>query len=102
MLAFNDIIRSQNLTELPIKGRKYTWSNMQDDPLLEQLDWFFTSLHWTTAYPATLVTAQGKPLSDHCPCVVSIQTSIPGSNLFWFEHFGAAHPGFHKVVTNSW
>jgi exonuclease III len=36
MLLFNDFIRAQNLTELPIKGRKYTWSNMQDDPLLEQ------------------------------------------------------------------
>jgi hypothetical protein len=41
MFIFNDIIREQNLTELPIKGRRYTWSNMQDDPLLEQLDWFF-------------------------------------------------------------
>ena len=40
MLIFNDFIREQHLTELPIKGRKYTWSNMQQDPLLEQLDWF--------------------------------------------------------------
>jgi hypothetical protein len=38
MLLFNDFIRQQNLIELPIQGRKYTWSNMQDDPLLEQLD----------------------------------------------------------------
>jgi hypothetical protein len=41
MLIFNDVSRTQNLTELSIKGRKYTWSNMQEDPLLEQLDWFF-------------------------------------------------------------
>jgi hypothetical protein len=27
--------------ELPLKGRAYTWSNMQENPLLEQLDWFF-------------------------------------------------------------
>jgi exonuclease III len=60
MLTFNDIIRTQNLTELPIKGRKYTWSNMQDDPLLEQLDWFFTSPHWTSVYPVTTVITQGK------------------------------------------
>jgi hypothetical protein len=38
MLLFNDFIRGQNLTELPIKGRKFSWSNMQEDPLLEQLD----------------------------------------------------------------
>lgn len=34
------------LLELPIKGRSYTWSNMQENPLLEQLDWFFTSTTW--------------------------------------------------------
>jgi len=45
MLTFNDIIRKHKLVELPIKGRLYTWSNMQQDPLLEQLDWFFTSIH---------------------------------------------------------
>jgi hypothetical protein len=72
MLLFNDFIRAQNLTELPIKGSKYTWSNMQDDPFLEQLDWFFTSLHWTTSYPLTMVTPQGKPTSDHTPWVVTI------------------------------
>ena len=38
MLLFNEIIRAQSLMELPVKGRTYTWSNMQDDPLLEQLD----------------------------------------------------------------
>ena len=38
ILLFNDIIRAQALIELPLKGRSYTWSNMQDDPLLEQLD----------------------------------------------------------------
>uniref|UniRef100_A0A453BG26 Uncharacterized protein n=2 Tax=Aegilops tauschii subsp. strangulata TaxID=200361 RepID=A0A453BG26_AEGTS len=41
---FNEIIGHLGLLELPIKGRSYTWSNMQDTPLLEQLDWFFTSV----------------------------------------------------------
>jgi hypothetical protein len=102
MLIFNDVIRTQNLTELPIKGRKYTWSNMQEDPLLEQLDWFFTFVHWTTSYPATIVTPQRKPTSDHTPCLVSIQTDIPGSRIFRFESFWAAHPGFKQIVTQSW
>ena len=43
MLLFNEIIWAQSLMELPVKGGAYTWSNMQDDPLLEQLDWFFSS-----------------------------------------------------------
>ena len=36
MFIFNEIIRHLGLLELPIKGRSYTWSNMQDNPLLEQ------------------------------------------------------------------
>jgi exonuclease III len=90
MLLFNDLIRSQNLTEIPIKGRSFTWSNMQLDPLLEQLDWFFTSLHWSISYPNTVVNPQGKPTSDHTPCVASIQTSIPACKLFRFESFWTA------------
>lgn len=42
-LIFNDAIGHLGLVELPLKGRAFTWSNMQSNPLLEQLDWFFTS-----------------------------------------------------------
>ena len=38
MFIFNEIIGHLGLLELPLKGRQYTWSNMQNDPLLEQLD----------------------------------------------------------------
>jgi hypothetical protein len=36
--TFNEIISYLGLIELPIKGRAYTWSNMQADPLMVQLD----------------------------------------------------------------
>ena len=39
-LIFNDAIGHLGLVELPLKGRDFTWSNMQSEPLLEQLDWF--------------------------------------------------------------
>ena len=32
MFTFNDFIREQCLTDLPIKGRNFTWSNMQQTP----------------------------------------------------------------------
>lgn len=99
---FNDIIRKQSLIELPIKGRSYTWSNMQQDPLLEQLDWFFTSLHWTNVYPNTMVKPLGKPVSDHIPCIISIQTCIPHSKVFRFEPFWILHPGFMDLIQDVW
>uniref|UniRef100_A0A453P9U5 Uncharacterized protein n=1 Tax=Aegilops tauschii subsp. strangulata TaxID=200361 RepID=A0A453P9U5_AEGTS len=55
IFIFNEVIGHLGLLELPIKGRSYTWSNMQDNPLLEQLDSFFTSANWITCYPSTQV-----------------------------------------------
>jgi exonuclease III len=46
MFIFNEIIGHLGLLELPLKGRSFTWSNMQSVPLLERLDWFFTSVNW--------------------------------------------------------
>ena len=65
---FNEAIGESGLIELPLKGRAFTWSNMQQNPLLEQLDWFFTSVNWTTSYPNTEVLPVAKPISDHIPC----------------------------------
>ena len=38
MFIFNEVIGHLGLIELPLKGRKYTWTNMQTVPLLEQID----------------------------------------------------------------
>jgi hypothetical protein len=43
MFFFHEVIDHLGLLELLLKGRKYTWLNKQRSPLLEQLDWFFTS-----------------------------------------------------------
>jgi len=43
MLLFNDAISSLGLIELPLYGKKFTWTNKQPSPLMERLDWFFTS-----------------------------------------------------------
>lgn len=96
-LLFNDIIGHLGLVELPLKGRAFTWSNMQQDPLLEQLDWFFTSVNWTTSYPNTMVLPLAKITSHHIPCKVLIDTNIPRSNLFRLENFWPQHPGFYEA-----
>ena len=86
-LIFNDVIGHLGLVELPLKGRAYTWSSMQQDPLLEQLDWFFTSVNWTLPFPNTLVLPLARITSDHIPCKVVIGTIIAKINIFRFENF---------------
>lgn len=58
---FNDVIDHLGLVELPLKGRPFTQSNMQNEPLLEQLDWFFTSVNQTADFPNTMVTPLARP-----------------------------------------
>ena len=38
MFMFNDAISALGLIEIVLQGRKYTWSNMQPNPLLQKLD----------------------------------------------------------------
>lgn len=84
IFKFNEIA----LLEIPIKGRRYTWSNMQNQPLLEQLDfYFFSSVEWISVFPNTLVNPLAHPISDHVPCVHSVQTAIPKCKLLRFESF---------------
>jgi hypothetical protein len=43
MLSFNATLSNLRLEELKLFGNKYTWTNKQESPLLERLDWFFAS-----------------------------------------------------------
>jgi hypothetical protein len=43
MNLFNEAISDLDLIDIPFSGRNYTWSNMQEDPLLVKLDWILTS-----------------------------------------------------------
>jgi hypothetical protein len=75
---------------------------MQSEPLLEQLDWFYTSVNWTSSYPNTLVHPLAKTTSDHVPCSVIIETVIPSAHIFRFEFFWVDHPGFMECVAQTW
>jgi hypothetical protein len=101
-IIFNDIIGPLGIEELPLKGRSYSWSNMQQDPLLVQLDWFFTSVIWLHSYPKREVLPLAKITSDHIPCKVSIGTSISRYRIFKFENFWPEHPSFLETVQVGW
>jgi hypothetical protein len=64
MFLFNEAISALGLVEIPLQGRKCTWSNKQTPPLLERLDWFFTSQSWTNIYPGTSASSLVMETSD--------------------------------------
>ena len=75
---------------------------MQDNPPLEQLDRFFTSVDWISDYPMTELLPLTRTTSNHVPCVVSTKTSIPKSNLFRFGNFWLELERFMDCVELSW
>lgn len=87
MFLFNEAISQHDLVEIPLKRRSYTWSNMQDAPLLEKLDWCFTSEAQTLTYPSTFDVPLARTISDHVPVVIKIGTSIQKPHTFRFKNY---------------
>lgn len=102
MFLFNEAMNSQALVEIPLKGKNFTWSNMQEAPLLEKLDWCFTSEAWTLSFPSTMAIPLAKTTLDHIPILIKIGTTIPKAQLFRFENFWLQHPQFKEVVKQIW
>jgi hypothetical protein len=76
--------------------------HMQSYPLLEQLNWLFTSPNWTLDHLHTEVLSLAKITLDHIPCKIAIDTRIPTSNIFSFENFWAEHSDFLFIVQRSY
>jgi hypothetical protein len=88
MFAFNSAISKLSLMELPLKGCKFTWTNKQEDPLLERLDWFFCSNAWMDSFPNSWATGLSRDISDHTPCLISATTRVPKPHIFRFRTSG--------------
>lgn len=85
---FNEVISALSLVDLPLQGRRYTWSNKQQPPLLEKLDWFFTSSSWTLSFSNTFVWPMTMDTFDHVPCIIKIDTHIPSAKILRFKTIG--------------
>lgn len=75
---------------------------MQDQPLLEQIDWFFSSVKWISIFPNTMVKPMARPILDHVHRVLSVQITIPRSKIFRFKSFWPSNLGFFEIVQASW
>jgi hypothetical protein len=75
---------------------------MQDNPLLEKLDWFFTSPAWTLSYPNTMALPLAMTTSDHVPCLIHIHNFMPKSTIFRFENWWMDNEGFLPLVESIW
>ena len=87
MGGFRRFINDLALKEIPLHGRKYTWSNQQNSPTLVKLDRVLCSVDWEEKFPNCLFQSMASDDSDHCPLLLGLQGNRPGRPRFHFESF---------------
>lgn len=64
-----DFGNRMELLDLPMLGRKFTWTNFQDHAVHSRLDRFLISQQWLSKF-RVLQWGIHRPISDHCPIVL--------------------------------
>jgi len=101
MGRFRRLISDLELRDLPLLGRKYTWSNQQDVPTLVKLDRIICSSDWEQIFPNCLLQSCASEGSDHCP-LLGLNDVHPGKARFHFESFWTSLDGFQDDVAEAW
>lgn len=99
---FRRFINEMELKEVPLIGRRYTWSNERDSPTLVKLDRVLCTTTWEDLYPDCVFQSHATEMSDHCPLLLGLKDKVAGKRRFHFESFWLRLPGFMETVQQSW
>ena len=104
MGRFRRWVNDMAVTELPLHGRKYTWSSSStsDSPTLVRLHRVFCSLEWEELFPDYLLQSCASGDSDHCSLLLGLQDSPASKRRFHFEAFWPSLDGFMETVEAAW
>jgi hypothetical protein len=97
-VIFNAIIEHNNLMELHLGNRQFTWSNDHENPIYEKLDRFLATTEWMDVYPLVQVTALTRYQSDHTPLLLDTGDRIQRNSQFKMELCWLAREDIHSVV----
>lgn len=102
MMRFRAVVKQLQLINMPLQGRRYTWTREGPMSTSVRLDRFLMSMHWESMYPNTVQRAGYNPVSDHCPIVCTSQTKFPTSNIFRIENSWLKLNQFQDLVQRVW
>ena len=102
MGRFRRFLDEVEVKEIPLMGRKYTWSNERRSPTLVRLDRAFCCLGWESIFPDSVLQSSTAGVSDHCPLILGLKVSTSGKRRFHFESFWTKVPGFLDAVKQNW
>ena len=102
MGRFRRALDDMALKELPLSGRKFTWSSGGVSPTLTKLDRVFATVDWEDSFPSCLLQSIASLDSDHCPLILGLNDLLPGKGRFLFASFWPQLDGFQEVVSQAW
>jgi hypothetical protein len=102
MGRFRRMIDDLGLKDIPLHGRKFTWSNHHTNPTLVHLDRALCTVDWENLYPNVLLQSVASEDSDNCPLLLGLNDIKLGKKRFHFEVFWPKIEGFLEAVEQAW
>ncbi|CAL5430761.1 unnamed protein product [Camellia sinensis] len=101
MHDFNEFIDNLEGVELPMLGRKFTWSNSRDNGNWSRIDRFILESEWLVVFN---FKCWGLPrtVSDHCPIVLKEDNRDWGPKPFQFMNCWVLHSDFLPMAEKVW
>ncbi|XP_078165205.1 uncharacterized protein LOC144559911 [Carex rostrata] len=91
------------LLDVPLIGRKFTWSSKRSQPTFSRLDRVLISPHWDSLGVSYQLQDASATASDHSPLIFRIKPhQINGKRSFKFETYWLQHPQITEIVQNTW
>ncbi|KAL4291925.1 hypothetical protein GQ457_14G007740 [Hibiscus cannabinus] len=89
MGKFNEFIRDNELVDLPMGGKFFTWFRREPRFTASVLDRFLVSPEVIVWFPNLSQLALPRKLSDHCPIFLrEVQIKCKHRPFKWFTHWG--------------
>ena len=79
MPEFQIFVSNLELINLPLSGRRFTWSNNRISPILAKLGRFFVSSDLESLFPNLIQFTYPNVCSNHCPVILNFDGIL---NLF--------------------
>lgn len=100
---FRTFISSAGLLDMGFSGSQFTWCNNRHGTarVWERLDRALVSSQWLQHFPQATTTHLSRIASDHCPLLISTESSSQCRGPFRFEqfwlHYSSARSLIHQV-----
>jgi hypothetical protein len=82
MALFRSFVQEQDLKDMYLHGRWYTWSNDRETPMMPRINKVLASTDWDLILPNVVLQALSSSASDHAPIHLSTSASFQPKRRF--------------------